>query len=76
VILERRDQHAVLIIEDNGIGFDLINDPASDGDRMGLTGMRERAALIGGALEIESTLKKGTTILVRVPLVEGKVWGR
>ena len=76
VILERRDHQAVLIIEDNGVGFDVIDDPTSDGDRMGLTGMRERAALIGGALEIESTLKNGTTVLVRVPLNEEKNPGR
>ncbi|HTH36935.1 MAG TPA: ATP-binding protein, partial [Pyrinomonadaceae bacterium] len=34
---------------------------------MGLTGMRERAALIGGTLELESAPGSGTTIYVRVP---------
>ena len=34
---------------------------------MGLIGMRERAALVGGTLQIESRPKKGTAIFVRVP---------
>jgi two-component system CheB/CheR fusion protein len=69
VILERRDDHAVLIIEDNGVGFETVEDDlASDGEKMGLIGMSERAALIGGSLQIESGRDKGTTVLVRVPL--------
>ena len=64
VILERRDQHAVLIIEDNGVGFD-VEAGASRG--LGLTGMRERAALFGGTLEIESEPGKGTTLFIRIP---------
>jgi two-component system, chemotaxis family, CheB/CheR fusion protein len=72
VILERRDHHAVLIIEDNGVGFEPVEDQGTDGENMGLTGMRERAMLIGGSLDIESTLQKGTSVFVRVPLnVEG-----
>jgi signal transduction histidine kinase len=67
VILEPRDNNAVLIIEDNGRGFDVA--PAqSDGESMGLTSMRERAALLGGKIEIESTPEKGTSIFVTVPL--------
>ena len=34
---------------------------------MGLIGMRERAALVGGTLQIESQPKAGTTIFARVP---------
>ncbi|MDX6693479.1 MAG: two-component system, chemotaxis family, CheB/CheR fusion protein [Blastocatellia bacterium] len=77
VLLERRDHSVVLIIEDNGIGFD-PNDNA-EGDRgLGLLGMRERAALVGGTLEIEATPNQGTTIFARVPLLfaeEGVVGG-
>jgi len=66
VILERRENDVVLIIEDDGVGFN-----AGDGDGtdkgLGLAGMRERAALLGGTLEIESTPDKGTTIFVRIP---------
>ncbi|HEU4594250.1 MAG TPA: chemotaxis protein CheB [Pyrinomonadaceae bacterium] len=68
VLLERRDNQVVLIIEDDGIGFNLKK---IEGDRqkgMGLIGMRERAMLAGGTLEIESKPKEGTTIFARVPV--------
>ena len=65
VLLERRDHQAVLIVEDNGQGYDV--EATGDG-RMGLTNMRERAALIGGTIEIESQPGDGTTVFVRVPV--------
>ena len=65
VILERRDRHLALIIEDNGRGFDPTE--SSDRDTMGIASMRERAALLGGEFQIESKPWKGTTIFVRVP---------
>jgi PAS domain S-box-containing protein len=69
VSLEHRDRFAVLIIEDNGIGFD-----AKEKNRqgMGLSGMQERAELIGGTLKIETAPGEGTTIFVRVPLEKGE----
>jgi PAS domain S-box-containing protein len=69
VFFERRGGQAVLIVEDDGCGFDLGEAPAG-GDGMGLTGMRERATLVGGELEVESAPGGGTTIYVRVPLVQ------
>ena len=66
VLLERRDHHVVLIVEDDGEGFHPGG--ASDGDEgMGLLSMRERAAQLGGTLEIESEPGAGTTLYVRVP---------
>ena len=38
---------------------------------MGLSSMRERAALIGGELEIESEVEQGTRVRLRVPLPRG-----
>jgi signal transduction histidine kinase len=38
---------------------------------MGLRSMRERAALIGGELEIESEPGQGTSVQVRLPLPQG-----
>lgn len=71
VILERRDEQVILIIEDNGIGFALHQKPTLNiADKgLGLVGMRERAALIGGTVEIESSPGTGTTIFVRVPIL-------
>jgi two-component system CheB/CheR fusion protein len=71
VILERRLNDAVLIVADDGVGFD--SQPEWRGDAgLGLMGMRERAALLGGQLEIESAAKQGTTIYVRAPLLGKK----
>jgi signal transduction histidine kinase len=74
VVLEKRDASVRLIIEDDGRGFDVNSVLGSrreykptDG-RLGLYGMRERAALLGGTLTIESTPGMGTTIFVDVPL--------
>ena len=65
-LFERRDQHAVLIVEDNGKGYDV--ETTGDGQGMGLTNMKERAALIGGSIEFESKPGDGTTVFVRVPV--------
>jgi len=64
VILERRDGLVMLVIEDNGIGFDLSEAQMRDAG-IGLAGMRERATLAGATLEVESGPGKGTTIFLR-----------
>jgi PAS domain S-box-containing protein len=64
VVLTERAQKLVLIIEDNGIGFD--PEAILGGEHLGLFGMRERAEMIGGTLTIESTPGKGTLIMVEV----------
>lgn len=69
VILERQDGHAALMIGDDGQGFD-PEKVSVTGDRrgLGLINMRERAALVGGTLEIESAPGAGTTIYARLPV--------
>jgi signal transduction histidine kinase len=71
VILERRDDSVLLVIEDDGVGFNAGETGESRG--FGLLGMRERAAVVGATLEIESTPGTGTTIIVRmaVPAANG-----
>ena len=66
IILERRADQVSLIVEDDGVGFDMAE---VDGDRrgFGLLGMQERAALVGATLQIESAPGEGTTIFVRMP---------
>jgi two-component system, NarL family, sensor histidine kinase UhpB len=65
VILERRSDHVLLIVEDDGVGFSPgVHDAEMQG--FGLLGMQERAALVGAKLQIESAAGKGTTILVRM----------
>jgi PAS domain S-box-containing protein len=67
IALERHADHVSLIIEDDGVGFD-PSAAAIGTAGVGLVGMRERAALIGADLQIESTAGCGTTVFVRVPL--------
>ena len=69
VILDRRRDHVALIVEDDGRGFDPASIEAPTGTgRLGLLGMRERVALLGGTVEIESSPGAGATIVARVPL--------
>ena len=63
VFLARTERNAVLVVEDDGKGFD----GQSTTDGLGLTGMRERVALVGGRLRVE-TGSTGTTIAVEIPL--------
>ncbi len=69
VLLEQRDRSVVLIIEDDGRGFE-SEKTLNRRKGLGLIGMRERAALVGGNLQIESSKGKGTTIFVRVPFIQ------
>ena len=70
VILERRRDHLLVIAEDDGRGFDpeAVRRAASAEHKLGLFGMQERAALVGGTFQIESNPGQGTTVFVRVPL--------
>ncbi len=65
VLLERRADKVVTIVEDNGIGFN--EELALNSGRLGLFGMRERAEMLGGSLTIECGRSGGTTLLVEVP---------
>ncbi len=58
-----------MFIEDNGCGFSLDQKPAG----VGLRNMRERASMMGGSVEIDSSPGKGTRVQVRVPIVDSEV---
>jgi PAS domain S-box-containing protein len=73
VVLQRRREVVQAIVSDDGCGFDVegtLRTPAAWA-HLGLHGMRERAALLGGTVTIESTPGEGTTIYARVPVVGG-----
>jgi len=74
LVLQRFANQAVAVVEDDGVGFDTESMMASVGDRgrLGLLGMRERVALIDGTLTVESTPSRGTTVIARVPLPDGR----
>jgi len=65
VILEQRGEAILVIIEDNGVGFDTTL--AADNTHLGLIGIRERTEILGGNLTIESIIGSGTTVVVEVP---------
>jgi signal transduction histidine kinase len=54
----------VLELTDDGVGF---NPQAVYSGHMGLNSMRERAAQIGGTLEVESQAGQGATVRLRIP---------
>jgi signal transduction histidine kinase len=70
LIAEQRSGQLRAIVEDDGCGFDAAaNDGVSSGRRrLGLKGMAERATLVGGRLQIESAVGKGTTVYLAIPL--------
>ncbi len=66
VVLQKRGDRLVLLIRDNGRGFDQGNPALSKS--LGLLGMRERAAILGGRVDIASAPGKGTTVTAWIPL--------
>ena len=72
VTLARRDANVVLIVSDNGRGFDpKALEPADvHGKGLGLRGMQERASILGGEFQLETGLGNGTVITITVPILE------
>lgn len=66
VTLRREGDRFVLTVADDGSGFTF--EQATSG--LGLGGMRERANLVGGEIEIESRPGRGTTVHLSVPIRE------
>ncbi len=65
VMLTEEDDRLVLVIQDNGHGFD----PAKPRKKtLGLLGMKERTEVMGGSYEISSQPGEGTTVTVTVPV--------
>lgn len=61
-----------LTIRDDGTGMDPAPLAPDDGEqRLGILGMRERAALIGGTFDLRSEPGRGTAVVVTVPLSGG-----
>jgi signal transduction histidine kinase len=64
ILVVRRGDSVAAVVEDDGRG---IEQPVHD-EGLGLVGMRERAALVGGRVRIESSSEGGTTIAAEVPV--------
>lgn len=63
VELYERDGRLTLAVEDDGVGFD----PGEKFEGVGLTGMRERAAIVGGTVRLDSEPGLGTHVVVEIP---------
>ena len=72
VVLRHRGTSLLAIVEDDGGGFDVeaVLGAAAVEKRLGLFGMSERAALLGGRFSVESAPGRGTTVFVEIPLPE------
>jgi two-component system sensor histidine kinase DegS len=67
--ISNEDGVAMVMIADNGVGFDINEVLSRKGSRgLGLVGIRERAASVGGALSIVSVPGNGTTLYVTIPV--------
>ncbi|MEJ2286903.1 MAG: PAS domain S-box protein [Desulfobacterales bacterium] len=72
VVLKARNGTLKLAVVDDGRGFNPLE--LSDAEGLGVAGMRERASLVGGTLEVDSQADKGTRVLFTAP-VDGKPIG-
>lgn len=73
IVLEQKSDGLALVLEDDGVGFNpdsvgWVVPGGSRGSGLGLSGMKERVALLGGTIVIESESGKGSTIFARIPL--------
>ena len=68
VMLEYRYDELLVIVEDNGCGFQPEVPPTvKERGGLGLIGIHERVALVGGKFNIESEPGSGTTLVIRIP---------
>ena len=66
VVLRAEKNRVSLSVRDDGKGFDTANLAESEG--IGIAGMRERATLADGSLEVISEHGKGCHVLLKVPI--------
>jgi PAS domain S-box-containing protein len=76
--LQRLNNSVRLNVRDWGPGFDLekATDGGGPGERLGLSSMRERVALLGGHLEVYSRPGEGTEVVAEIPTVQKDGKGR
>jgi signal transduction histidine kinase len=67
VLLRKSGGHIVAEVEDEGRGFS-PHRVQNDGGGLGLLGMQERAAMVGGLVTVDSRPGEGTRVVIRVPV--------
>lgn len=63
--LSKRDSHIILVIKDDGLGFD--TSIKNNKETLGLMGMKERIFILSGHYELNSKLGHGTEIKISIP---------
>ena len=66
VQLSKNEKNISLTVEDDGIGFDISTIKNKDG--IGLLSMQNRIHLLGGKMDIDSAINKGTSINIELPV--------
>lgn len=68
--LVRQEASVTVLIEDDGCGFDVqeVTNRRAAEPGLGLIGIRERVAVLGGRLDIQSKLGQGTKLFVEIPV--------
>ena len=68
VVLERTGQDLILLISDDGAGFDMKALRSTSAATLGLRSMEERVQAVGGTITIDSAPDLGTAICARIPI--------
>lgn len=70
--MQRQKEILTVVIEDDGIGFDLeqVESQYEHGESLGLINLRERAELVNGRLDVDTSPGAGTKITLTVPVTE------
>ena len=71
VTLGSKGNWLIAEVADNGCGFD-VEAVDAEGDNWGLIGMRERAEVIGGSLQVKTTMGQGTSVHLEVPILNSR----
>jgi two-component system sensor histidine kinase DegS len=70
VKLENTGDTLILVIKDDGLGFDTAAVDMDAGESYGIIGMKERVELLGGEIDIMSAPGAGTQVIIKVPVEE------
>jgi PAS domain S-box-containing protein len=67
ITLERSGSEYVMSVQDDGVGFDAVEEHTAPRTGLGMVTMRERAQAVGGRFEVQTLSVSGTRLTVRVP---------
>lgn len=66
VKIEFNNEHAILLVKDDGCGF---NPEEKKENSFGLIGMKERVDLLDGTISVHSKINQGTLVMIKVPII-------